>query len=81
MRAGVRWTTIGNMMRALHFGSVWNQLPPSQVTGQWQLALLVFNLMSKTQAKRDALVFNVAMYVSWRSAGALEVRCEVLHLQ
>ena len=33
--------------------------------GQWQLALSIFNLMSETQAKRDALIFNVAMYVSW----------------
>ena len=33
--------------------------------GQWELALSIFNLMSETQAKRDALIFNVAMYVSW----------------
>ena len=26
--------------------------------------LLLFNLMSETKAKRDTLIFNVAMYVS-----------------
>eukprot|EP00435_Cladocopium_sp_Y103_P062594 s92_g24.t1 len=36
--------------------------------GQWQLALSIFNLMSETQAKRDALIFNVAMYAC-RHAG------------
>ena len=48
--------------------NVFESLPAAFVSlcaGEWQLALLLFDLMLHTSAAKDTLVFNVAMHAAF----------------